>query len=530
LATAAIRNRERTATVATVVALRPIDPTRAVERRIRVRDVLGFPALRDARLVAGANGVDRLLTGINVMQVPTDRFARRGGLLLAAAGVFTDLDDPKSLLEGLVRRRVAGLAIRGGAIGEILPSHAIDLADRRGLPLIELPATTHLDDLMTDLLETLVANQYRALRAASDVRGHLTAYMLAGGGLEGLPDAIAELVDGEVVAFDAGGSTLAASDGADTAAVAELAESWKQNVSREPLEALGQDWVIWPILAGPERLGALAAKPRRDREGVVFAALRHGAANAALQILHEREAVAADARLREGFFRDLLQGSLEAQAAERRAAAIGWQADSYRVLLTSGTELSDSELSERAGGALVVDHGDALLAVLPQPDDAIEALEPALVHAGVSSAHAGLDALPGAVHQAGEALRAARRFDQRARVRDFDDLGPLRMLSHVSGDELGAYHRDVLGPLDAVADDVRANLLQTLELLLDTGLNVAETARRGGWHYNTVRYRVARLSELLGPFVTDGVCLESLQLALLVRAELGTANEGEEDG
>jgi purine catabolism regulator len=508
-----------------VLALRPIDPSRALERRIRVRDLLAFPGLSEARLMAGENGVDRLLAGINVMQVPTDRYARRGGLLLAAAPVFTQLPNVEPLLEGLVRRRVAGLAIRGGAV---LPPQAIELANRRGLPLIELPETTHLDDLMTDLLETLVANQYNALRAAGDVRARLTAYVLSGGAFEGLPDAIAEIVEGDVVAFDGHGVELAASVDADVHGAARIARAWVGNSSREPLEALGEEWVVWPIQTGQERLGALVARPPRDRDSVVFAALQHGATNAALQMLHEREAIAADARLREGFFRDLLQGSLEAEAAERRAAAIGLSSGGYRVLLVSGSPLSEQEISERAGGALVVEHAGASLAVLPEPGDGLAALEPALAggHYGVSSPHAGLDALPAALAEADEALGAARRFDRHAPVRQFEDLGPLRMLSRVSADELHSFHHDVLGPLNTLADDVRANLLTTLELLLDTGLNVAETARRGGWHYNTVRYRVARLTELLGPFMSDGAHLESLSLALLVRDELGTTDAG----
>jgi purine catabolism regulator len=507
-----------------VLALRPIDPSRALERRIRVRDLLAFPALREARLVAGENGVDRLLAGINVMQVPTDRFARRGGLLLAAAPALAGLPDIEPLLEGLVRRRVAGLAIRGRGVGDILPPHAIELANRRGLPLIELPETTHLDDLMTDLLETLVANQYKALRAAGDVRERLTGYVLSGGALEGLPDAIADIVEGDVVLFDGATREVAASEGADVSAAAEIASAWAANRSSEPVEAPGRDWIVWPVEAGAERLGALIARPPRDRDSVVFSALEHGATSAALQMLHEREAIAADARLREGFFRDLLRGSLESQAAERRAAAIGWVPDDYRVLLVRGTPLSESEISERAGGALVVEHGGASLAVLSVGGDGVDALAPATSggHYGVSSPHAGLDELPTALAEADEALRAARRFDGPGPVRRFEDLGPLRMLSHVSAADLDSFQRDVLGPIDALADDVRENLLATLEILLATGLNVAETARRGGWHYNTVRYRVARLTELLGPFVDDGTCLESLSLALLVRAELGT--------
>jgi purine catabolism regulator len=170
----------------------------------------------------------------------------------------------------------------------------------------------------------------------------------------------------------------------------------------------------------------------------------------------------------------------------------------------------------------VVEHAGAFLAVLPHPGDALESLRPALAkgHTGVSSPHEGLEALPAAVAEADEALAAARRFDRQVPLRHFEDLGPLRMLARIPAGELEAFHRDVLGPLDTLADDVHASLLSTLDLLLATGLNVAETSRRGGWHYNTVRYRVARLAELLGPFIADGARLESLSLALLVRREL----------
>jgi purine catabolism regulator len=510
-----------------MLALQPIDPTRAFGRRLRVSDLFAFPGLHGAQLVAGHDGLDHRLAGINVMQVPTDRYAKRDGLLLAAAPVFADASESTGLLERLAARDVAAVAIRGRSLTDLLPPEAIAMADRNALPLIELPETIHLDHLLTELLETLVANQFLELRASGEVRDRLTGYVLAGGGLDRLPDAIAEIVVGDVVVVDAAGHQLATSEGADVVGAAKVARAWAAYEGREPLQA-GDDWIAWPVLAGVERLGALITRPPQGRESVVFAALEHGATNAALQILHEREALAADANLREGFFRDLLQGSLEAQAAERRARAIGFESGSYRVLLVTEPSLTARRISDLADGALVVEHAGAFLAVLPHPGGALEALQPALAggHAGVSSPYDGLEALPAAVAEADEALAAARRFDRQVVLRHFEDLGPLRMLSRVPADELEAFHRDVLGPLDALAPELHATMLDTLDLLLVTGLNVAETARRGGWHYNTVRYRVARLTELLGPFIADGARLEALSLALLVRRELALTGDG----
>ena len=138
-----------------------------------------------------------------------------------------------------------------------------------------------------------------------------------------------------------------------------------------------------------------------------------------------------------------------------------------------------------------------------------------LLGTGIGRPADSLSALQEAHRQAQRALGVGQEIHGVASVTHFDQLGVFRLLSLIpDSTELRTYVDEVLGPLADAADPDSADLRETLRVLLETNLNVAESARRLHFHYNTMRYRIGKLERLLGPFTSDPTLRLNLLLAL----------------
>uniref|UniRef100_UPI001C5F666C PucR family transcriptional regulator n=1 Tax=Nonomuraea rhizosphaerae TaxID=2665663 RepID=UPI001C5F666C len=298
-----------------------------------------------------------------------------------------------------------------------------------------------------------------------------------------------------------------------------------------------------PVVAGGHHHGRIVAhSPAGTIRDSDVGILERAATVAALVVTRQEAVNAVESKYRADFLRDVLTG--RAGTAERvtaRARAFGW--DLERPVTVLVAEL-DPEADERTTqdrlvscwvaamrrhdprGA-VAGFSHEVVAVLDASVDAARVAKdaasafadvpPATFSTGTSRPSPGAELLPEAYSQALKAARVGRQLHGPGAVAHFDQLGVYRLLSLVNDtQELHAFVRETLGPLAYDDDAENSDLRRTLQVLLETNLNVAETARRLHFHYNTLRYRIGKLERLLGNFTDDPHLRLNLTLALHV--------------
>jgi purine catabolism regulator len=362
-----------------------------------------------------------------------------------------------------------------------------------------------------------------------------------------------------VLHVDRTGRTIAAAGAAlppEADALFDDDHLFRSTMFRHGIHSLGSEprrasVLVATVVAERNQGHLIAVRTDRPWDGQDVMIAERGATVAALVVTRELAVAAVEGKYRGDFLRDVLVGQMTPGAAIEGARGFGWDLTGPMFVVVAaagdapdGDEAARRRRAEHLGasweawvrrwdpvGAAAAFAAEAV-AVLHAPDGAVpETARVVDLLGGLSSPGAPFDGIVGvsrvvvdvsglavAYQQAWEAVRVGRRLSGAGSVSRFDDLGLYRLLSLVpDSDELRSFLADTLGPLAAPEGEVESDeLRRTLTVLLDTNLNVAQTARRLHFHYNTLRYRIGKLERLLGPFTTDARLRADLTVALYV--------------
>ncbi|HST96196.1 MAG TPA: helix-turn-helix domain-containing protein [Geodermatophilus sp.] len=570
---------------------------------LSLAEALRLPGLAGTEVVAGHGGLDRVVRYM-VVDDPADPLAVAGPDVLVVLGARlppADAANCRALVERLDSMGTTALAYRQTEGPPPVPADVLAEADRRALPVLALPATVRMGEVVSEVLGAVVGKQSEALVLSSRMHDQFIDVALSGGGLAEVTEQLAHSLQGAAV-LGLGPDREIVTSAGPPEDVAEISDwLWLLDAEAEdemammapssrlsglradqtvvtPADVLADadlspadgillvpghhelpggvgEYAVAPIMAGDQRHGWLVAVHRTGPLLVgAGALLERAAVVAALSVIRQQAVHSVELRFQGDLVRRLVAGSLRhTERALAQTRSFGWRLDGPVVVLVTATEtaadpqadptraldvldrLADgwrAALETEVSGAAVAGLSTEIVTVLPldgRTPEEITSLVTAVtgrvnarvrrvgrvLGTGIGRPAGSLSALGEAHQQASRALGVGQEIHGTQAVTHFDQLGVFRLLSLIpDSTELRNYVDEVLGTLADAADPDSADLRETLRVLLETNLNVAESARRLHFHYNTMRYRIGKLERLLGPFTTDPTLRLNLLLAL----------------
>src|SRR3954451_11489808 len=182
-------------------AFRDQQPSWQERMGLTLAEALGLPGLAGTSVVAGAAGLTRVVRHM-VADAPSDPLAVAGADVLVVLGARLPPADPancRALVERLDSMGTAALAYRRTDGPAPVPGEVLAEADRRGLPVLALPAGIRLDELVSEVLGTVVSKQGQALALSLRLDDEFLTVALTGGGLPEVAQRLAVMLEGTAV-------------------------------------------------------------------------------------------------------------------------------------------------------------------------------------------------------------------------------------------------------------------------------------------------------------------------------------------
>ncbi|GIH66672.1 PucR family transcriptional regulator [Microbispora siamensis] len=526
-------------------------------------------------VLAGRNGLDRPVRWVAVSELEDPTPFLEGGELVLTTGMRLSAGDAVPYVSRLVARGVSGLGFGVGLSHDAVPPAFAEAAESAGLPLVEVPRDTPFIAIGKAVSDLLAGEQYEEISRAFAAQGRLTRAALQREGPVAVVDRLSREIGGWALLLDPAGAVRHAADatgrhtgdkhagpGDRRGAAGDWARETARSLEPEIARLRSAPSLASLALSTPDEHVVVQPLGRRGFFAVgsprPFSPIAHTVVNAAGSLLtlaleQGREQRSAAAHVRSAVLRLLLAG--EARAAAETLAALGMRLPGEPVTVLACDTADPEALTEalagaapgpRAGfaamgtftapweGLLVVLapdlHADEVVALAARHgrvgvsapgveiarsesrvEDRMESPDPELDRAFTRAPDRAPDralatALDRALDQARRALVSA------SPVARFSELAGRGLLSLLDPAAAASFAAAILAPLRDYGS--RADLVESLRAYLASNGHWDAAAQRLGVHRHTLRYRMKRVSELLGRDLDDPAVRAELWIAL----------------
>ena len=525
---------------------------------LTVQRALSIQPLTQAKVVAGASGLDRQIKHVTVMEVPdlTQWLKGNDFIITSLYCIKDDLQAQIKLIQDIAKLGCAALAIKTNRYVQTLPSEMKAIANDLDFPLLDIPSHITYIDIINPLMEQLLDHTASALRQADIAFRWLQEVILGNQGLEVALMTLHRLV---------GYNLLLECPELDLSISAPSDRETPEPLSADTISCLHNTChpvsiirkrnsmeipsLVIPIMCRSTAFAFLTVENYQQHQGLSptsQAILDHGTALMATEIMKLHSRAELERQHVNSFVEELIAQDFKSDKAMlERSRYLGlnlskpclplvfdldklWQNIEQKRLTEEKIQVLKSSLQRDLNAYLkykcqvpfvVAQRSDSLVILTTwpskQPADEIIAAaskmaQDILLHlkqsfpslgftCGIGQPYIGVRNISQSFMQASKAIILGRKAYGRGQVFCYNQLGVYRLLcSHPDQDELIALRDEILAPLVMYDQKQNTNLLETLDAYLSHNEDINDTAQALYVHPNTIRYRLERAAKLTG--------------------------------
>lgn len=530
-----------------------------------VEELLQLPTIKGLKLISGNLGVHREISTVTVVDTP-DGFQWLKGNEVVITTTYALEKTPNSFLDfisKLLSRNISALIVKSDRYIKVIPENAKKLCDEKALPLIYCPAIYAFVDIINPTLSGIISKQAEQLKESSKIHESFLELAINDRSIHQILQTLSTLIQEPTAYVDTVFHKVYFSENVseDSLYLKGLSYEIILNEYREKYQCID-------VVNKEQKFGyIMLLSDRSDRtypdtdSNIYKTAIEYASIVIILRMQIRISNRMIEEKYYSSFVGDLMLNNVKTrEEINTRAHLYGWNLDGggfvaiidinnikkyYLRNLDTGTNEKLQKYTDQIfdtsikyikqafpstiyysqsdfiafliTGKLPVSARKTLADTFSQIQHSLLNAVPFTISMGVGMYVDDIINIHNSYQQAKQVIQTIYQIQQFNRLFFYDQIGIYRLLFSISSNNEAIEFCDkYVKPLQQYDDQHHANLIETLQSIINCGWNLKLASEKLFLHYNSVKYRFQKICDLLEIDLRDNSRHTEIELALKI--------------
>lgn len=498
-----------------------------------IKELLQLESIKGSRVVTKNTDLNVIVSGVNVMEVPDIiNWVKKGEFLMTTGYSYRNKQEAfVELIPQLAKKGIATLGIKTRRYFEQIPESLISKAEECGLTVIEMDESVVFSNVVREVIESSISEEYESVSGMLDQVTSLSEIILSGNGLENFIAKLSEYLGNPVILVRENGECIISGMGSEDAYIPENNEDV---IYQNPGEKQGwyklmigvKEYRVYyyNIIQKKEQLASIhLIEKNQSIENYHVHLIEQCSYMVGMELISESVRKKVEMRYIDQFLQNWILGKIENENSLKMQSdvyGIEVPMEKYEVVLLKSNKENSPEQNKAVitrlrknlkeyRNVFVTGINNQILIVLPIADEAEYTVRIMELSDNILGGDAKTQLCVGkegnafynlyeSYKDAVNIAKVSERYKLKERILKYQDTGVYSLLYLIPiGRELDEYLNIYVRPLIKYDEKHQTDMYNTLKIYLGTKGNAKATAELLFMHYNTIGYRLERISHIL---------------------------------